>query len=142
MGQCRYNVMSAKCPSRGVLAYISDKWTVLVLAILLEGTTRFNELRRRIDGITQKMLTRTLRDLEENGFVSRRIYAEVPPRVEYTLTPLGHSLVKVLDTVRDWANRHAGDVVSARERFARERLKAASEKRPQAARARSARATA
>lgn len=142
MGHCRYDVMSASCPSRDVLAYISDKWTVLVLAILMGGTTRFNELRRRIGGITQKMLTRTLRDLEENGFVSRRIYAEVPPRVEYTLTPLGHSLVKVLDTVRDWANRHAGDVVSARERFARERLRAASERRTPAARARSARATA
>ena len=138
----RYDSMSARCPSRDVLARISDKWTVLVLAILIEGTTRFNGLRRRIGGITQKMLTRTLRDLEEDGFVSRRIYAEVPPRVEYTLTPLGHSLVKVLDTVRDWANRHAGDVVSARERFARERLKVASERRGAAARARSARATA
>ena len=139
----KYDAMSALCPSRNVLAHISDKWTVLVLAVLVGGTTRFNELRRRIDGITQKMLTRTLRELEENGFVSRRIYAEVPPRVEYSLTPLGHSLVKVLDTVREWVNRHAGDVVTARERFARgEALRAASGRRGAGARGRSARATA
>jgi len=139
----KFNALSARCPARDVLGHISDKWTVLVLVILIEGTARFNELRRRIDGITQKMLTRTLRDLEENGFVSRRIYAEVPPRVEYTLTPLGHSLVKVLDTVRDWANRHAGDVMTARERFARSRaLNAASGTRGPGARARSVRATA
>ena len=126
----RFDVMSARCPSREVLAQISDKWTILVLAILVEGTTRFNELRRRISGITQKMLTKTLRELEQNGFVSRRVYAEVPPRVEYTLTPLGHSLVKVLDTVKDWVNRHAGDVVTARARFAGGvALKAASERR-------------
>jgi DNA-binding HxlR family transcriptional regulator len=139
----KYDAMSARCPSRDVLAHISDKWTVLVLAVLVDGTTRFNELRRRIDGITQKMLTRTLRELEENGFVSRRIYAEVPPRVEYSLTPLGQSLVKVLDTVREWVNRHAGDVVTARERFAREQaLRAASGRRGAGARGRSARATA
>jgi DNA-binding HxlR family transcriptional regulator len=139
----KFDSMSARCPARDVLSYITDKWTVLVLAILVEGTTRFNGLRRRIGGITQKMLTRTLRDLEENGFVSRRVYAEVPPRVEYTLTPLGHSLVKVLDTVRAWANHHAGDVVAARQRFDKERaLRIASEKRNAGARARSARATA
>ena len=139
----KYNCLAARCPSRKVLAYISDKWTVMVLVVLIDGTQRFNELRRRVQGITQKMLTRTLRDLEENGIVSRRIYAEVPPRVEYTLTPLGHSLVKVLDTVRDWANQHAGDVLAARERFEKERAaRAASEKRGSGARARSARATA
>ena len=139
----KFNALSARCPARDVLGHVADKWTVLVLVILIEGTARFNELRRRIDGITQKMLTRTLRDLEENGFVSRRIYAEVPPRVEYTLTPLGHSLVKVLDTVRDWANRHAGDVVAARQRFATDRaLKASSERRGAGARGRSVRATA
>ena len=139
----KFNALSARCPARDVLGHVADKWTVLVLAILTEGTTRFNGLRRRVDGITQKMLTRTLRDLEKNGFVSRRIYAEVPPRVEYTLTPLGHSLVKVLETVRDWADRHAGDVVAARQRFARDiALKAASERRGAGARGRSARATA
>src|SRR5438105_10648472 len=126
----KFNALSARCPARDVLGHVADKWTVLVLVILIEGTARFNELRRRIDGVTQKMLTKTLRELEENGFVSRRIYAEVPPRVEYTLTPLGHSLVKVLDTVKDWVNRHAGEVVTARERFARgEALRAASERR-------------
>ncbi len=139
----RYDVMSARCPSREVLAQISDKWTILVLAILVGGTTRFNELRRGIGGVTQKMLTKTLRSLEENGFVSRRIYAEVPPRVEYTLTPLGHSLVRVLDTVKDWVNRHAGEVVTARERFARgEALREASGRRGAAARGRTGRATA
>ena len=100
-----------------MLAHVADKWTVLVLVVLTERTTRFNELRRRVQGITQKVLTRTLRDLERQGLVSRAVFAEVPPRVEYTLTPLGRSLVKVLEGVQEWAEAHAGEVMLAKQRF-------------------------
>jgi len=116
----RFNAMTATCPSREVLAHVADKWTVLILGVLTEDTTRFNELRRRVQGITQKVLTQTLRDLERLGFVSRKIYAEVPPRVEYSLTPLGRSLVRVLDNVREWADTHTGEVLAAQQRFERQ----------------------
>ena len=73
-----------------------------------------------MQGITQKVLTQTLRDLERLGFVSRKVYAEVPPRVEYSLTPLGRSLVRVLDNVRQWADTHTGEVLAAQQRFERQ----------------------
>lgn len=107
-----------------MLAHVSGKWTVLVLTILVEGTTRFNELRRQVDGITQKVLTQTLRNLERQGLVTREIFAEVPPRVEYSLTLLGHSLVKVLDEVRAWADAHTKEVLAAEQRFDKQRLAA------------------
>jgi DNA-binding HxlR family transcriptional regulator len=115
----RFDAFSAACPAREILASIANKWTVLVLSVLTERTTRFNELRRRIEGVTQKALTQTLRDLERLGLVSRRIYAEVPPRVEYALTPLGRSLVEMLDAIKDWTERHAPDVLLAQQRFER-----------------------
>ena len=117
----RFDAFSAQCPAREILASVANKWTVLVLGVLTEDTTRFNELRRRVQGVTQKALTQTLRDLERLGLVSRRIYAEVPPRVEYTLTPLGESLVKVLDSIREWTERHAPDVMQAQQRFEKQR---------------------
>lgn len=113
----RFNVRNALCPARGVLAKIADKWAVLVLEVLLERTTRFNEIRRRVQGVSQKMLTQTLRDLERSGLVSREIFAEVPPRVEYSLTPLGRSLVAVLETVTDWAEANTRQVMEAQKRF-------------------------
>lgn len=119
----RFDAFSATCPAREILASVANKWTVLVLAVLIEDTTRFNELRRRVQGVTQKALTQTLRDLERLGLVSRRIYAEVPPRVEYSLTPLGRSLVKILDDIKAWTETHAPDVMLARQRF--DRLRAA-----------------
>ena len=115
----RFDALSATCPARAILASVANKWTVLVLSVLTEDTTRFNELRRRVQGVTQKALTQTLRDLERLGIVSRRIYAEVPPRVEYSLTPLGHSLVKVLDNIKEWTESHAPDVLQAQQRFDR-----------------------
>lgn len=113
----KFDANYANCPSRDVLAHVAGKWTVLVLAILVEGTMRFNELRRQIQGITQKALTQTLRDLERQGLVSRKVFAEVPPRVEYSLTALGRSLVKVLESVRDWAEAHTQEVMQAQLRF-------------------------
>ena len=109
-----YTVYDKNCPSRYVLALISDKWTALVVGSLEAGPRRFSELRREIDGISQKMLTQTLRDLEKNGIVHRTIYAEVPPRVEYRLTSLGKSLMQPLATIRSWSEAHIAEIQSAR----------------------------
>lgn len=92
------------CPIRHVLARIGDKWSMLVLYTLEQGgVLRFSELRRRIPDISQKMLTSTLRTLEEDGYVTRRIYPEVPPRVEYELTARGRSLLPCIDHLISWA---------------------------------------
>ncbi len=112
------DVFSAHCPARAALALIADKWAVLVVRTLLEGQRRHSELRERIDGISQKMLTHTLRQLEHSGLVERRIYAEVPPRVEYSLTRLGRSLREPLEAVQRWAEQHVGTVMANRERNA------------------------
>ena len=86
------NVYSSTCPTRQVLDRIADKWTALVIGALEDGPQRFSQIQRRIDGISQKMLTQTLRSLERDGLIERHVYAEVPPRVVYTLTPLGKTL--------------------------------------------------
>lgn len=108
-----------RCPSRDVLAILSDKWVPLVLGVLRSNETpvRFNELRRRLDGITQKMLTRTLRDLERDGLVRRAVYPTVPPRVEYSLTPLGTDLGKVTAVMGEWAMRNVTEIATARAAF-------------------------
>lgn len=124
-----FNALSARCPAREILSRVADKWTVLVLSVLSGGTTRFNELRRRVDGITQKVLTDTLRDLERLGLVSRKVYAEVPPRVEYSLTPLGVSLVSLVDGVKDWIETHAPEVLKAQQRYETQK-QAAAARRP------------
>jgi DNA-binding HxlR family transcriptional regulator len=112
-----FNVYDANCPSRTALNRIGDRWTALIVGILSQRAHRFGELRRCIDGISQKMLTQTLRSLERDGLVSRHAYATVPVTVEYALTPLGETLVQVLAGVRDWAEAHAADLLEARERF-------------------------
>lgn len=90
------------CPVETTLTLIGDKWKVLILRDLLPGTKRFGELKKSIGSVSQKVLTAQLRDMEENGLVSRKVYAEVPPRVEYTLTELGYSLKPVLDALWNW----------------------------------------
>lgn len=109
----RWNVYDANCPTRLVLNRIADKWTVLVVSSLEHGTKRFSTLQREIGGVSQKMLTQTLRGLERDGLVSRTIYPTVPPKVEYTLTPLGHTLVGLVDAVRVWSEQHIEDVIRA-----------------------------
>ena len=94
------------CPVETTLALISDKWKVLILRDLLQGTKRFGELKKSIGHVTQKVLTAQLREMEANGLLTRTIYAEVPPRVEYTLTKLGYSLKPVLDVMRDWGEAY------------------------------------
>ena len=116
-GEPAFNVMEESCPSRVVLQRIGDKWTPLVFQALKSGTLRFGQLREQIGGVTPKVLSQTLRTLERDGLVSRRVYAEVPPRVEYTLTPLGFSLLEPLDAVRAWAEANAGSVLASRDAF-------------------------
>ena len=96
---------------------VSGKWTVLVVHILSSKTMRHSELQRAVGGISQKVLTQTLRNLERNGVVVRTVYPVVPPQVEYSLTPLGKSLTKVLDAVCVWAIRHHSEAQKARENY-------------------------
>jgi DNA-binding HxlR family transcriptional regulator len=103
-----------ECPIMATMAMISDKWKVLIICKLKKGTLRFNELRRELKGVTQRVLTHQLRELEADGLVNRTIYAEVPPRVEYTLTPLGTTLIPVLDHLEKWAQEHADELMAAR----------------------------
>jgi DNA-binding HxlR family transcriptional regulator len=110
------NVLDPDCPSRVVLDRIAEKWTGLIVLALGDGTLRFTELRTRIGGVAPKVLTQTLRALERDGLVTRTVYAEVPPRVEYRLTPLGRSLREPLEAVQTWAERHVSAVMAARER--------------------------
>jgi DNA-binding HxlR family transcriptional regulator len=112
-----YDPLSAACPTRQVLSRVADKWSMLVIIALDGGTLRFSELRRAVGGITQKMLTQTLRGLERDGLVTRTAYPTVPVTVEYTLTPLGHSLGTAVATIRAWAIDNIEEVETARERF-------------------------
>ncbi|HEY6485805.1 MAG TPA: helix-turn-helix domain-containing protein [Candidatus Cybelea sp.] len=108
----------AACPSRLILDRIADKWTTLIMGILEQSEhRRFNELRRSIGGISQKMLTQTLRDLERDGLVKRTIFPEVPPRVEYELTGLGRTLCGPLGSLTQWAHDHMSEVKEAQTRF-------------------------
>jgi DNA-binding HxlR family transcriptional regulator len=102
------------CLAGEVLNRIGDKWSVYAIASLGSGTLRFSELRRRIDGISQRMLTVTLRALERDGLVTRAVYPEIPPRVEYALTPLGKSLLDVVGNLVAWSETHTADIDRAR----------------------------
>ncbi|HEX6564259.1 MAG TPA: helix-turn-helix domain-containing protein [Chthoniobacterales bacterium] len=112
-------VNDRSCPTRLILDHLADKWAVLIVVRLAFGTMRFAELRRAVDGISQKMLTVTLRDLERDGLVVRKLYASVPPKVEYSLTPLGSSLVEKVNELCAWAEANIAEVLKARERFDR-----------------------
>ena len=90
------------CPVETTLTLISDKWKVLILRDLMPGTKRFGELKKSIGHVSQKVLTSQLRQMEESGLLTRKVYAEVPPKVEYTLTPLGYSLKPILDAMYQW----------------------------------------
>jgi DNA-binding HxlR family transcriptional regulator len=116
---CKKSEGFARCPIRNVLDRFGDKWSILVLLTLGEnGTMRFNALHATIGDVSQKMLTVTLRTLEADGLVSRKIYPEVPPRVEYAITPLGASLMPHIHGLVQWAAQNMGAVVKARGRYA------------------------
>ena len=106
--------LNAECPSRAVLAMIADKWAVLVISAIAEGHHRNGALMRRIGGISQKALTRSLRELERNGLVHRHDAGQVPPRVDYTLTVTGQSLQPVLAALCTWAIEHIDEIHNAR----------------------------
>lgn len=112
-----YDAFLAACPSRNLLDRISDKWVTLVLSSLGDGDRRFSELARKLAGVSQKMLTQTLRSLERDGLVSRRVTASVPVRVDYSLTPLGASLMPVIQAVKTWAEQNMQAVMLARDSY-------------------------
>ena len=114
-----YNAFVATCPTRQLLDTLGSKWSCLVLCALVAagGPLRYNELSRRIAGISEKMLTRTLRTLQRDGIVTRTIGAKVPVQVDYYLTNLGHELAPVLIETKRWAEAHMDDVVAARSRY-------------------------
>ncbi|YCK33636.1 winged helix-turn-helix transcriptional regulator [Actinomadura sp. ATCC 39365] len=112
-----FDAYFAECPSRKLLDRLSDKWVTLVLSALAAGERRYSDLARHIAGVSQKMLTQTLRGLERDGLVARRVTPQVPVRVDYALTPLGQSLMPLVTAIKAWAEEHIEDVEAARERY-------------------------
>ena len=112
-----YDAFLATCPTRQILATISGKWTALAVNALSDGPKRHGELMRIIRGASQKMITQTLRELERDGLVSRRVTASVPVRVDYELTELGQTLLPVLRALKAWAETHIEEVLASRDRF-------------------------
>lgn len=112
------SVLDAQCPSRLVLDRIADKWTALIIQVLAQGTKRYATLQREIGGISQKMLTQTLRSLERDGLVQRTVHPVVPPKVEYTLTRLGRTLIEPLQGLCRWSEKHLAELQANRARAA------------------------
>ena len=116
-----YDVFLAGCPSRQLLDRLSDKWVTLVMVALEDGPRRYSQLSRTIAGVSQKMLTQTLRTLERDGLVTRTVTASVPVRVDYALTPLGQSLLEPIKHVKAWAERHVPEVLEAQRGYDEDR---------------------
>ncbi|MFI5893348.1 winged helix-turn-helix transcriptional regulator [Actinoplanes sp. NPDC051513] len=108
------NAYAADCPSRQILDRIGDTWSVLVVVMLADGMHRYTELAKRIQGVSPKMLTQTLRGLERDGLITRTVHPVVPPRVDYALTELGQSLYGLVEGLEKWAEAHIEDVQAAR----------------------------
>jgi DNA-binding HxlR family transcriptional regulator len=109
---------ATNCRAREMLVRVADKWSMYVIHVLAhEGPLRFSDLRRRVDGVSQRMLTVTLRGLERDGLVRRAMYPEVPPRVEYALTPLGGTLRDIVRELIEWSGQHLAEVDRARARY-------------------------
>lgn len=98
------------CPVEMTLQLIGNRWKVLIMRDLLEGTKRFGELKKSVGSITQKVLTQNLREMEQSGLVTRKVYAEVPPRVDYTLTEIGYSLKPILDSMVEWGTSYKNNI--------------------------------
>jgi DNA-binding HxlR family transcriptional regulator len=111
------DVYAKDCPSRQVLDRIGDTWSVLVVTMLADGPRRYTELARKIEGVSPKMLTQTLRGLERDGLISRTVYPVVPPRVDYALSELGGSLLGLVSALERWAEEHIDQVAAARESY-------------------------
>ena len=116
MKKLRFFLHEGVCPIRDILCRLGDKWSLLILTSLSSnGTMRFSEIQKTLGDISQRMLSVTLRSLEENGLISRKIYPEVPPKVEYSLTNSGEELMPYLKSLVDWALEHSQDIIKARE---------------------------
>lgn len=113
----RFFPSDENCPVRDVLAGLTSKWPMLILFALMDGPERFSSLQRRIENISKRMLTVSLKEMERDGYVTRTAYAEVPPRVEYELTPMGHEVVKPLIAMIRWAEDNHDNIRAAREKF-------------------------
>lgn len=111
------NLFDTSCAGHQMLEYIANKWTLLIMYALTQGKKRYSELRQQIVGVSPKMLTQNLRNLERCGLIRREIYPTVPPRVEYSLTDLGESLVEPLAVLGEWAYRHIPDVKTAMQQY-------------------------
>jgi len=111
------NPYVANCPTRQVIDRIGDRWTVLIIGALAAGPLRFSELSRTVLGISQKMLTQTLRGLERDGLVKRTLYPQIPPRVDYELTCTGKTLIDLLGALQTWATQNMGSIVEARREY-------------------------
>lgn len=109
----RGDLFAEKCPSREVLKHVTSRWGVLLLVALLSGTQRFSDLRRKVNGISEKMLAQTLQWLEADGFVERISYPVVPPHVEYTLTQSGIEIAKKVEALADWIELHLPEIIAA-----------------------------
>ena len=104
------NAYAADCPTRKILDFIGDKWATLIILLLENGPKRYSELERSIEGISHKMLSQTLRDLERDGLITRTVYPQVPLRVEYELTPLGQTLIQPIAAIVQWSYDHVEEV--------------------------------
>lgn len=120
MSNTQWNVFMANCPSRTSLARIANKWTAMIVMMLAQKPCRFGEIKTSIEGISGKVLTDTLRALERDGLISRQKFPEIPPRVEYQLTPLGETLIEPLNALRQWAESYTEEVLAAREEYDRQ----------------------
>lgn len=117
MSALEYSPYAADCPSRQLLDRIGDRWSVLTIGTLADGPLRYSAIANRVQGVSQKMLTQTLRALERDGLVTRTVFPEIPPHVEYELTDRGRSLRRVLEPLEAWATSHMDDVAVSREEY-------------------------
>ena len=112
------NILASACPSRTVLRHLTDRWTPMIVAVLADqSSARFGELKDRIEGLSPKVLTQTLRSMERDGLITRAVTASMPPRVDYSLTPLGNTLIDPMNALRRWAETNMDAVLAARERY-------------------------
>ncbi|MCY9849996.1 helix-turn-helix domain-containing protein [Pectobacterium jejuense] len=116
-GELRYSVYLQGCPARMVLERLADKWALLIIGLLRTGPLRFNQLRREIEGVSQKALSQTLKKLERDGILSRKAFPTVPVTVEYALTPLGKTLSEAVEPLARWAEENIEDVLSAQSQY-------------------------
>lgn len=115
----RGDVLAAQCPSREILKHVTSQWGVLVLMALMEGMHRFSELRRKIGGVSEKMLAQTLQQLEQDGFIRRVSYPVVPPHVEYSLTPLGEGIGRHVEALTDWIENNLSNIIEVQRKQSR-----------------------